>query len=151
MTTPTDEEAKEMLRKYFKDKHQSLVEQSAVFKHRFEQIGEDSHSLTPFRSYMAFAYVATNDLCYTYELLRCVSEDLFDLAKYLRNRDAKLDAIIQEIRNQGVDLSKVKTEVESFKASVNPIAIAKVAKLAEVIDKRMDEYKKKMKENDLAE
>jgi hypothetical protein len=158
MTTPTDEEGKGTLRKYFKDKQQSLIEQKVVLKDKFEQTEEDPVSLTPFRSHMMLAYVMTSDLCDIFELLRLFSEDSFELAKYLRNREAKLDAIIKEIRNQGIDLSKVKTEVESFKTSANPTAMAKISKFAEDFNKHvedtkkdLEEYKKKMKENNLAE
>jgi len=152
MTTPTDEEMKKMERKYFKDKLQSFAEYRTVFKHKYEGTKEERpRSLTTFRTYTAFAYVMTNELCNVYELFQNTYEALIELDNDIRDRTAKLDTIIQEIRNQGVDLSKVKTEMESFKASVNPIAIATVSQFAQDLNRKMDEYKKKMKENDLAE
>lgn len=111
------------------------------------------------RSYHAFASLTFSELAFIYEhfsWLVCRDVEMaYDNLKRMRI----LEEMINEVgEKSGADLSKLNSELESIKTNVNSEEIAKVAKFAvdfnnhiEESKKRVEEYKRKMEENDLAE
>ncbi len=111
------------------------------------------------KSFHAFAALTFSELQFIYEHFSWLVCRDIEMAYENRDRLANLEEMIKKIGEQtGVDLSKLSSELENIKTKVKPEEIATIVKFAEAFNKqieeskkKIEEYQKRMRENDLAE
>jgi DNA-directed RNA polymerase alpha subunit len=115
-------------------------------------------ALAPAKAFHSATAVMFEQFADIYRVLNNLVQTLMELQMQNVKDLGQLGESIEEIRNTlGMDVSKVKADIEGIRATVNLKEIAVVAKFAEDFNKqveetkkKLEEYKKKMKENDLA-
>jgi hypothetical protein len=150
------EKTKQEINERFGAKIDLNVKQQAMASDRMYKASDDS--VAPAKSFHAAKALMFWEFGDIYTILNNLFQMLLDVELKNTKELGQLGESIEEIRNTlGMDVSKVKADLVSIRTAVNSDEIAKVAKFAEDFNKHveesrkaLEEYKKKMKENDLA-
>ena len=134
MTSSTEED-KERMKQYFTEKQKSIAEKIVLFKDRYRNAKSDT--LTPFKTYTAFGWLAYEELGELFKLLHNVYENLVELDKDITEKTERLDKLIQEVS------SRTGTELESLKATLKEPMWTRIDQFLQAMEVKEKEEKKK--------